>query len=112
MTQYRVISENNLVLRAQGNKAASAIAAIHPGAIVHVAGASILNGYVQAIVHGWLGGDEKTIYCDSLARGNSSIFAVLYLAKAFKPVGVPDVYGRVPGDVMGWLALKYLESIE
>jgi hypothetical protein len=106
--QYRVVSAQNLVLRGDGYKEALAVAAVTPGTIVHVMDERPnAVGFVRAYAFGWLAGDHRTLCADSLAPCNSRWNAILY-----EPVRAPDVYGRQPGEIHGYVAAKWLKKIE
>jgi hypothetical protein len=117
--QYRVQFEEeedgkpgrSLNLRIAGNSAAVIVASLRPKSIVHVTGEANAAGYAPGYSFGWLGKDDRTLFSDSYEY-DSSVDAVVFIRSAFEPAGDPDVYGRQPGVVRGWVYLAYLEEIK
>lgn len=110
--QYRVITERSLNLRVAGDGSAAIGASLRPHVLVHVGGPVNAAGYGEAHVFGWLGKDGRTLYSDSLSVADSSVDALLLPAGRFEAMGAPDVYGRQPGVVRGWVYVGYLELVE
>ena len=100
-----------LNLRLAGNGSAPIAASLRPKVIVHVTGEANAAGYGEAYVFGWLGKDDRTLFSDSY-EFDSSVDAVVFVRSAFEPAGDPDVYGRQPGVLRGWVYLPYLEEIK
>jgi hypothetical protein len=109
--QYQVNTEQALNLRLRGDGSAAVVASLKPKTIVHVTGPANAAGYAEGYAFGWLGKDHKTLYSDSLGVAESSIDAVLLDMDCFEATGVPDVYGRQPGVVRGWVYLEYLVEV-
>lgn len=116
-TQYKVAFEEpaegekprTLNMRLSGAGAvAPIVAGLRPRAIIHVTGPANAAGYAEGYVFGWLGKDDRTLYCDPY--DGASIDAVLFVRSAFEAQGEPDVFGRQPGVVRGWVYLAYLEE--
>lgn len=106
--QMRVTTDKSLNLRSAGNGSAPIAASLRPDVIVHITGEANEAGFAPGYVFGWLGKDGKTIYSDSLAVAESSVDAVLLPAGVFEEQGAPDVFGRQPGLVRGWVYRAYL----
>lgn len=106
--QFVVSTEKSLNMRLAGNGSAAIVAALKPMTIVHVTGSANAAGYGEAFVRGWLGTDDKTLYCDSFSAQNSAVDAVILHRPAFQTEGAQDVFGRQPGIVRGWVYLAYL----
>lgn len=106
--QFVVSTERSLNMRLAGNGSAAIVASLKPHTIVHVTGEANAAGYGEAHVRGWLGTDDKTLYCDSFSAQNSAVDAVILHRPAFQAEGAQDVFGRQPGIVKGWVYLAYL----
>lgn len=105
--QYKVATEKALNMRLAGNGSAPIVASLQPRSIVNVTGPANVAGYAPAESNGWLGTDEKTLYCDSFSAA-SSVDAVIFIRSSFEAIGAPDGYGRQPGKVKGYVYLPYL----
>ena len=97
-------------MRLAGNGSAVIVASLKPYTVVHVTGKANAAGYCEAFVRGWLGTDDKTLYSDSFLAQPSAVDAVILLRSAFHAEGAPDVFGRQPGAVKGWVYLAYLQD--
>lgn len=111
MKQHRVISERMLFLRATGDKRGTIIAGLTPGTLVAVTGAPNKAGYAMIWYGGWIGTDGETLYPDSLAPNASRTDGKLYLSDEAERSD-PDVYGRIPVTIAGWVSAQWLEAIE
>lgn len=105
-------AKGNLNLRAAGRKDAKLLAVIQQGAILHLVGDENSAGYAEVYVNGWKDTDAANVYCESLADEPASVAVILAERQAFQPTAGTDGYGRIPGNVSGFVFKALTEALE